>query len=548
MKKIVFVMEVALVFFVCSCKLLYEDPASPKGFGANTKPIPSYPVITAIVGEPFQGATITLIGSNFSSTVSNFIYIWDSRAGLYLPNATTTFISTTSLRFSIPIQLLTGNSYLLGVGNSIGETPTNAFIELKIKPAPVSTPFITSLIGLNGRFRKGEIATVSGGNFAAFNVNDVWFYDGINTNFITQTSSTYLNSSRISFTIPADLSSGTTYYLGVFNNTFGTTAADGRKTIFITSGASTSTTPVINSFTSGDGLRIFQGSSITINGTNFSSFGNTVYVYNFPSDVNVYVTIEATYISPTKLKIIIPNTLFSFSSYYLGINNAAFGTTLLTDRKIMYINFGTPAVESSSPVINTITSHESSFYGESTITIKGSNFSNSLNWVYFYSSQSGSTSEAWATASVNTSSQIVVDIPPNLRTFNFYYLGVYNHSTGFETLSANRTSLYLSAGTPYPVLSSLSHNNGSGFPKRGSSVTITGTKFSATNTNIVYFYSDNSSTNATASAVGTSTNGTTLRFTVPTSLIGEKQYWLGVNNGNKETPSNSRISQYFTTF
>lgn len=284
-------------FSVATCvllALLMVITASCGGSKSSTSPstpsITSLSVTSATVGSGDTSVSIT--GTNFTS---NSIAQW---AGT---NIATTYVSSTSLTATIPAtNLATAGTYSITVHNSDTNLTSNSVTFTVSAKGPAISALTPSSITAGSA---GFTLRVSGTGYASGSV--------INWNG-TALTTTYLNSSQLSASIPASLiaASGTISITVTTPGTNGGTSSAQPFNINAPLPAITSMTPV--NVTAGT-----PGITLTVNGANFVS----------NSTVRIGSTDETTtFISPTQLAASIPaSALTSAGTLSVTVNNPAPG-------------------------------------------------------------------------------------------------------------------------------------------------------------------------------------------------------------------------------
>ncbi len=218
-----------------------DSYVGPGGFFVHkTKPgtLPPGPTITSFTPTSgLVGSTVTLTGTNFSTTpTNNVVKFYANRT------ATVSASTTTSLTVTVPASAATGPISV--TTNCITATST----DFTVLTAPV--PTITSFAPTSGPI--GTTVTITGTNFNTTPANNTVKFNGTTA---TVTAST---ATSITTTVPSGATTGKiTVTVG------GNTATS--ATNFTVTGSSL---PTITSFTPTSGN---VGTSVTITGTNFSA-------------------------------------------------------------------------------------------------------------------------------------------------------------------------------------------------------------------------------------------------------------------------------------
>ena len=208
--------------------------ASSNSFTVNISALaPTITSFTPVSGS--AGTSVTIIGTNFSSTPSNNIVRFNGTV------ANVTASTPTSITTSVPTGSTSG-AITVSIGSQIA-TSTSSFT--------ATSPTITLFAPLSGP--AGTAVTITGTNFNATPANNIVTFNGT---IATVTAST---ATSLTATVPAAATSG------VIRVSVGSlTAASSNSFTVNISGLA----PTITSFTPVSGS---AGTSVTIIGTNFSS-------------------------------------------------------------------------------------------------------------------------------------------------------------------------------------------------------------------------------------------------------------------------------------
>lgn len=229
--------------------------------GAETQPAPSISGFTPTSGE--IGATVTISGNNFSTTIAN------NQVKFGAINATVTAATATSITTTVPTGASTGKINVT-VGGKIATSTTDFTL--------VSPPVITNFSPTGGK--DGTIVTITGSNFSTTLADNIVKFNG------TTATVTAATATSLSVTVPAGASTGKIAVQVKGINTNSTSDF----TIFLQ--------PTISGFSPISGP---IGNTVVINGTNFSTtLSNTVVKIN-----GVQATVNSG--NATQLFISIPN-------------------------------------------------------------------------------------------------------------------------------------------------------------------------------------------------------------------------------------------------
>lgn len=226
MKSSYFITTLLVVLSICfiqtSCKK--TDPPAPTS-------VPTIVSVSPLSGK--NGDTITIIGTNFSSTIS------DNSVSIGGTAASVIYSSTTSIKFIVP-NINSGGQIIL---STAGQKINGPLFSILFPPT------ISSVSPTTGQ--KGDTITIAGTNFGNDISSNKVTMNGIVSTIVTASSST------LKILVPNMQTSGT-----VLVSTSVATANGGNFTYII---------PPPPTITSISPLRITQGDTVTIIGTNFST-------------------------------------------------------------------------------------------------------------------------------------------------------------------------------------------------------------------------------------------------------------------------------------
>ncbi|MHC1703733.1 MAG: FISUMP domain-containing protein [Tenuifilaceae bacterium] len=344
-----------------------------------------------------------------------------------------------------------------------------------------TTPTITSFTPSSGI--AGSSVTITGTNFGATQGTSTVKF-GATTATVTGWSAT-----QIVATVPS-IAAGS-YTLSV-TTTAGTVNSSTQFTV-------TSTTPTITSFTPSSGL---AGSSVTITGTNFGATQGTSTV-KFGA-----TTATATSWSATQIVATVPS--ITAGNYTLSVTTSA--GTVNSSIQFTVTTATTPTITSFTP---------SSGLAGSSVTITGTNFGTTqgTNTVKF-----GTTT---ATATSWSATQIVATVPA-ITAGNYTLSVTTTAGTGNSVTQFSITSSTAPAITTFNPISGIV----------GSSVTITGTNFGATQgTSTVKF--------GTTTATASSWSATQIVANVPN--LTEGNYTISITTTAGTATSSSQFAVISST-
>ncbi|MHC1703734.1 MAG: IPT/TIG domain-containing protein [Tenuifilaceae bacterium] len=343
-------------------------------------------------------------------------------------------------------------------------------------------PTITSFTPSSGL--AGSSVTITGTNFGATQGTSTVKFGA------TTATATSWSATQIVATVPS-ITDGN-YTLSVTTSA-GTVNSSTQFTV------TTATTPTITSFTPSSGL---AGSSVTITGTNFGATQGTSTV-KFGA-----TTATATSWSATQIVATVPS--ITAGNYTLSVTTSA--GTVNSSTQFTVTTATTPTITSFTP---------SSGLAGSSVTITGTNFgaTQGTSTVMF-----GTTT---ATATGWSATQIIATVPSIAA-------GSYTISVTTTAGTVNSSTQYTITTATTPTITSFTPSSGIA----GSSVTITGTNFGATQgTSTVMF--------GTTTATATGWSATQIIATVPSIAAGS--YTISVTTTAGTVNSSTQFTVTATT-
>jgi RHS repeat-associated protein len=383
------------------------------------------------------GATVTVTGTNFSTNAINDLLQFTGQSQWYPVSATVTAATSTSLTTTVPAGAVTGPLML-----AVGTRSTTSSMNFTIAYPPVIASFTPS----SGP--PGTQVTISGSNFGATSATDTVSFNGVAA--VVGAPSTY---STIYATVPAAATTGPI-----------TVVVNGLSATSSTNFVVTTPPPTVTGFSPASGP---VGTSVTVNGTNFSATpsANIVTFNGTAATVTTATT--------TSLVALVPSGATTGPiSVTVNGQSATSSSSFVVFQPPTISGFSPPSGAPGTPV-----------------TISGTNFSTtpSSNTVTFNGTS--------ATVTAATATSLTVSVPAAA-------------STGLITVTVNGLSASSSTAfvvtVPPPTITSFSPASG----PVGTVVSVTGTNFSTTaSANIVKF-------NGTTASVTASTT-TSLTTAVP---------------------------------
>jgi hypothetical protein len=264
--------------------------------------VPPTPTITSFTpAQAAQGASVTLVGTNFNTTIAN------NSVKFGTTSAVVTSATATQLVVTVPAGLTIGTPYTINASVSLNNQTSAVGASATQFTFGVPTPTLSSFSPVQAS--AGASVVINGTNFSTtLSSNAVKF----GTTAATVTAAT---ATQLTVTVPASLTIGSTYTISVAitsgNQTSTTASSSTQFTMIVPAPTVTGFSPAAAD----------QGATVTITGTNFSA--NT-------SENNVkFGTVSATVTSATatQLVVTVPAGLVTGSSYPISVSVTLSGQT-----------------------------------------------------------------------------------------------------------------------------------------------------------------------------------------------------------------------------